>query len=196
MATSTLLAPSASRSRFKTILWISLGLTDALRLHHVRGSSHHRLSDVPCLPSAGHRRPRSPHPAYALRNLRSLDRPYQVLVADSPASPASSIASSAASTSSPSLSVPLPGSPSPPDVPGFPEPPCRPLPGSSAPPPPSSPRVTVRSSMHRQWMARSYAVTFTFVSSRVLNLCARATGAILATSCPRLASSPSPLPPC
>jgi hypothetical protein len=25
-------------------------------------------------------------------------------------------------------------------------------------------------SVHRQWMARSYAVTFTFVSSRVLNL--------------------------
>jgi hypothetical protein len=24
--------------------------------------------------------------------------------------------------------------------------------------------------VHRQWMARSYAVTFTFVSSRVLNL--------------------------
>jgi len=28
-------------------------------------------------------------------------------------------------------------------------------------------------SQHRQWMARSYAVTFTFVSSRILNLSPR-----------------------
>ena len=159
MPTTTL--PSARLCRFQ-IQNCSLDLAwshCALCLHHFRSSSRHRLPHVPRLPSAGHRRPPSPYPAYALRHVRSPGRPYPVLVALSPASPEDSIASSAASTSSPSLSAPSPGSPSPPAVRACREPPCRPPPGSSAPPPPSLPRVTARSSSHRQWMARSYAVT-------------------------------------
>ena len=87
MATSTLLAPEFHRFQIQNH---SLGLAwshGALRLHYVRAASRHRLSDVPRLPSAGHRRPRSPDPAYSSRNLRSFDRPNQFLLADPPASP-------------------------------------------------------------------------------------------------------------
>ncbi len=110
MSTSTLPSPASSRSRFKTVLWLGLGRHDALCLHHVRGSSRHRLPDVPRLPPAGDRRPASSHSAHALRNLRSAGRPTPVLVTFSAAPPASSIASSAASISFPSLSGLSPGS--------------------------------------------------------------------------------------
>src|SRR5277367_4209814 len=56
-----------------------------------------------------------------------------------------STASSVASTSSPSLSAPSRGLPSQPAAPGCQEPPCRPPHGSSAPPLPSSLRVTAKS---------------------------------------------------
>ena len=80
MSTSTLSAPSSASSRFKTILWVALGHHRALCLHYLRTAPHHRLPDVPRLPAAGHRRPPSPHPAYALRHDGSLHRSHQVLI--------------------------------------------------------------------------------------------------------------------
>jgi hypothetical protein len=55
------------------------------------------------------------------------------------------------------------------------EPPCRPPPGIVCTIAPSitAPSITARNrqiAQHRQWMVRCYAVTFTFVSSRLLNL--------------------------
>ena len=47
--------------------------------------------------------------------------------------------------------------------------------------------------VHRQWMARSYAVTF-ILSRAVCSTLCLPTGAILAMYCRRLASSPSPWP--
>ena len=92
MATSTQLPPSPTRSRSKPfqIQNRSLDLPwphRALRLHHLRSSPDHRLSDVPRLPSAGHRRPPAPHPAYALRHDGSPHRSDPVLITISPASP-------------------------------------------------------------------------------------------------------------
>jgi uncharacterized membrane protein len=179
MPTSTLLAPS---SPFQ-IQDDSLGLAwshRALRLHHLRSSPHHRLSDVPRLPSAGHRRPPSPHPAYARRNLRSLIGPINFssrirqrhLQLHRVLGRIYVVSVFVGSFTGIALA-------------------CRPsgLPGTSMQAAAwmvctTAAFITARNrqiAVHRQWMARSYAVTFTFVSSRVLNLCRR-TGAISATS--------------
>ena len=146
MATSTLLAPSSSRSRFKTVLWISLGLTT---LFVFITSEVFLVADYPMyhayrLQVIADRHLLIPHTLSGIIAL--LAGPLQVLVALSPASPEIP-------------SRPRPhlrrlrlyrrrsrGSPSPPAGRACPEPPCRPPPGWSAPPPPSSPRVTAKSS--------------------------------------------------
>src|SRR6202451_3974430 len=169
MPTSTLLAPSSSGSRFKTILWISLGLpvlfvfitsellliTDYPMYHAYRlqviADRHllipHTLAGVIALlagPIQFSSRLRQRH----LKFHRVLGRIYVVCVL-------------IGAFTGIALASGRPG-----------------LPGTSMQAAawivctPAA-LITARSrqiAVHRQWMARSYAVTFTFVSSRVLNL--------------------------
>src|SRR5271168_1192498 len=169
MPISTLLAPSSSRSRFKTILWISLGLTVLFvfitsevllitdyRMYHayrlqVIADRHllipHTLSGVLALligPIQFSSRFRQRH----LGLHRVLGRIYVISVF-------------IGSFTGIALAAGRPG-----------------LPGTSMQAAAwmvctTAAFVTARNrqiAVHRQWMARSYAVTFTFVSSRVLNL--------------------------
>jgi uncharacterized membrane protein len=169
MPTSTLLAPSSAGSRFKTILWVSLGLTTlfvfitsevllitdypmyhAYRLQ-VIADRHllipHTLSGMMALligPIQFSSRFRQRH----LRLHRVLGRIYVISVF-------------VGSFTGIALAAGRPG-----------------LPGTSMQAAAwivctTAAFVTARNrqiAVHRQWMARSYAVTFTFVSSRVLNL--------------------------
>ena len=169
MATSELLAPSSRRSRFKTVLWIFLGLTTlfvfitsevflvtdypmyhAYRLQ-VIADRHllipHTLSGVLALligPIQFSSRFRQRH----LKLHRVLGRIYVLCVF-------------VGSFTGIALAAGRPG-----------------LPGTSMQAAAwmvctTAAFVTARNrqiAVHRQWMARSYAVTFTFVSSRVLNL--------------------------
>jgi uncharacterized membrane protein len=169
MPTSTLLAPSSAGSRFKTILWVSLGLTvlfvfitselllvtdypmyHAYRLQ-VIADRHllipHTLSGTLALligPLQFSSRFRQRH----LKVHRVLGRIYVVSVF-------------IGSFTGIALAAGRPG-----------------LPGTSMQAAAwmvctTAAFVTARNrqiAAHRQWMARSYAVTFTFVSSRVLNL--------------------------
>jgi uncharacterized membrane protein len=169
MPTSTLLAPSSARSRFKTVLWISLGLTalfvfitsevllitdypmyHAYRLQ-VIADRHllipHTLCGVIALlagPIQFSSRLRQRH----LKFHRVLGRIYVISVFIG-AGTGVALASGR---------------------PGFP--------GTSMQAAAwvvctSAALITARNRQiiqHRQWMVRSYAVTFTFVSSRVLNL--------------------------
>ena len=172
MASSILLKPSSVRSRFKVILWISLGLTalfvfitsevllvtdypmyHAYRLQ-VIADRHllipHTLSGMIALlagPLQFSSRIRQRH----LKFHRILGRIYVVCVF-------------VGSFTGIALAWGRPG-----------------LPGTSMQATAwmvctTAAFLTARNRQivqHRQWMARSYAVTFTFVSSRVLNLCAR-----------------------
>ncbi|MBB5062758.1 DUF2306 domain-containing protein [Granulicella mallensis] len=169
MPTPTLLAPSSAGSRFKTILWVALGLTvlfvfitselllitdypmyHAYRLQ-VIADRHllipHTLSGVLALligPLQFSSRFRQRH----LKIHRVLGRIYVVSVF-------------IGSYTGIALAAGRPG-----------------LPGTSMQAAAwmvctTAAFVTARNrqiAAHRQWMARSYAVTFTFVSSRVLNL--------------------------
>ncbi len=169
MPTSTLLAPNSARSRFKTILWISLGLTalfvfitsevllitdypmyHAYRLQ-VIADRHllipHTLGGVIALlagPIQFSSRLRQRH----LKFHRVLGRIYVVSVF-------------IAAATGVALANGRPG-----------------FPGTSMQAAAwvvctTAAVITARNRQilaHRQWMARSYAVTFTFVSSRVLNL--------------------------
>ena len=169
MATSTLLAPSPGRSRFKTIVWIALGLTalfvfitsevllvtdypmyHAYRLQ-VIADRHllipHTLSGVMALvigPIQFSSRFRARH----LKIHRVLGRIYVISVF-------------VGSFTGIALAAGRPG-----------------LPGTSMQAAAwivctTAAFLTARNRQivqHRQWMIRSYAVTFTFVSSRVLNL--------------------------
>src|SRR6201985_1404814 len=169
MPTSTLLAPSSARSRFKTVLWISLGLTalfvfitsevflitDYPMYHTYRlqviADRHllipHTLCGVIALlagPIQFSSRLRQRH----LKLHRVLGRIYVISVFIGAATGVA-LASGR---------------------PGFP--------GTSMQAAAwivctTAAFLTARNRQilqHRQWMARSYAVTFTFVSSRVLNL--------------------------
>jgi len=169
MASSTLLAPSTGRSRFKTVLWISLGLvtlfvfitsevllvTDypmyhAYRLQVIADRQlliPHTLAGVMALvagPLQFSSRFRQRH----LKFHRVLGRIYVICVF-------------VGSFTGIALAAGRPG-----------------LPGTSMQAAAwmvctSAAFITARNRQivqHRQWMARSYAVTFTFVSSRVLNL--------------------------
>ncbi len=169
MATSTLVTPTSSRSKFKTVLWISLGLTTlfvfitsevllvtdfpmyhAYRLQ-VIADRHllipHTLSGVFALlagPLQFSSRFRERH----LRIHRVVGRIYVVCVF-------------IGAFTGIALASGRPG-----------------LPGTSMQAAAwivctTAAFITARNRQivqHRQWMARSYAVTFTFVSSRVLNL--------------------------
>ena len=169
MASSTLLAPSSGRSRFKTVLWISLGLTalfvfitsevllvtdypmyHAYRLQ-VIADRHllipHTLCGVIALlagPLQFSSRFRQRH----LKFHRVLGRIYVISVF-------------IGAFTGIALAAGRPG-----------------LPGTSMQAAAwivctTAAFITARNRQivqHRQWMARSYAVTFTFVSSRVLNL--------------------------
>ena len=169
MPTSTLLAPSSARFRFKTVLWISLGLTalfvfitsevllitdypmyHAYRLQ-VIADRHllipHTLCGVIALlsgPIQFSSRLRQRH----LKFHRVLGRIYVVSVFIGAATGVA-------------LATGRPG-----------------FPGTSMQAAAwivctTAAFLTARNRQilqHRQWMARSYAVTFTFVSSRVLNL--------------------------
>jgi uncharacterized membrane protein len=169
MATSTLSAPTATRSRFKTILWIGLGLTvlfvfitsevllvtdypmyHAYRLQ-VIADRHllipHTLAGIFALligPINFSTRIRQRH----LQLHRVLGRIYVISVF-------------VGAFTGIALAAGRPG-----------------LPGTSMQAAAwivctTAAFITARNrqiTQHRQWMARSYAVTFTFVSSRVLNL--------------------------
>jgi uncharacterized membrane protein len=169
MATSRLLAPSSSRSRFKTVLWLFLGLTalfvfitsevllvtdypmyHAYRLQ-VIADRHllipHALCSVIALlagPIQFSSRLRNRH----LKFHRILGRIYVISVFIGAATGVA-------------LATGRPG-----------------LPGTSMQAAAwivctTAAFITARNrqiAQHRQWMVRSYAVTFTFVSSRVLNL--------------------------
>jgi uncharacterized membrane protein len=169
MPTSTLLAPSFARSRFKTVVWISLGLTalfvfitsevllitdypmyHAYRLQ-VIADRHllipHTLCGVIALlggPIQFSSRLRQRH----LKFHRVLGRIYVISVFIGAATGVA-------------LATGRPG-----------------FPGTSMQAAAwvvctTAALITARNRQiiqHRQWMARSYAVTFTFVSSRVLNL--------------------------
>jgi uncharacterized membrane protein len=169
MPTSTLLAPSSAGSRFKTILWVSLGLTvlfvfitselllitdypmyHAYRLQ-VIADRHllipHTLAGTIALlagPIQFSTRFRQRH----LQFHRILGRIYVVCVF-------------VGSFTGIALAAGRPG-----------------FPGTSMQAAAwmvctTAAFITARNrqiAVHRQWMARSYAVTFTFVSSRVLNL--------------------------
>jgi uncharacterized membrane protein len=169
MPTSTLLAPISTHSRFKTVLWVSLGLTvlfvfitsevllvtdypmyHAYRLQ-VIADRHllipHTLAGTLALligPLQFSTRFRQRH----LKLHRVLGRIYVVSVF-------------VGSFTGIALAAGRPG-----------------LPGTSMQAAAwmvctTAAFVTARNrqiAVHRQWMARSYAVTFTFVSSRVLNL--------------------------
>jgi uncharacterized membrane protein len=169
MASSTLLAPSTGRSRFKTVLWISLGLitlfvfitsevllvTDypmyqAYRLQVIADRQlliPHTLAGIIALvagPLQFSSRFRQRH----LKFHRVLGRIYVICVF-------------VGSFTGIALAAGRPG-----------------LPGTSMQAAAwmvctTAAFLTARNRQiiqHRQWMARSYAVTFTFVSSRVLNL--------------------------
>jgi uncharacterized membrane protein len=169
MSTSTLSAPSSASSRFKTILWVTLGITalfvfitselllitdypmyHAYRLQ-VIADRHllipHTLSGAMALfigPIQFSSRFRQRH----LKVHRVLGRIYVISVF-------------VGSYTGIALAAGRPG-----------------LPGTSMQAAAwmictAAAFVTARNrqiTVHRQWMARSYAVTFTFVSSRVLNL--------------------------
>src|SRR5579863_5790356 len=169
MATSTLRAPSATRSRFKTVLWLSLGLTTlfvfitsevflafdypmyhAYRLQVIGDRVlliPHTLAGIFALligPVNFSSRFRQRH----LKLHRVLGRIYVVSVF-------------VGAFTGIALAAGRPG-----------------LPGTSMQAAAwivctTAAFITARNrqiAVHRQWMARSYAVTFTFVSSRVLNL--------------------------
>jgi len=169
MSMSTLLAPSSARSRFKTILWVSLGLTvlfvfitselllitdypmyHAYRLQVIADRQlliPHTLAGTFALlagPLQFSTRFRQRH----LQLHRLLGRIYVVSVF-------------VGSFTGIALAWGRPG-----------------LPGTSMQAAAwmvctTAAFMTARNrqiAVHRQWMARSYAVTFTFVSSRVLNL--------------------------
>ena len=169
MATSTLLAPTSTRSRFKTVLWISLGLTalfvfitsevllltdypmyHAYRLQVIADRGlliPHTLAGIFALligPINFSSRIRQQH----LKLHRVLGRIYVACVFIGAATGVA-------------LASGRPG-----------------LPGTSMQAAAwvvctTAAFITARNRQiiqHRQWMARSYAVTFTFVSSRVLNL--------------------------
>lgn len=169
MATPTLLAPRASGSRFKTILWVSLGLavlfvfitsellliTDYPMYHAYRlqviADRHllipHTLAGISALligPINFSSRIRQRH----LQLHRVLGRTYVICVF-------------IGSFTGIALAAGRPG-----------------LPGTCMQAAAwmvctTAAFITARNrqiTVHRQWMARSYAVTFTFVSSRVLNL--------------------------
>src|ERR1700722_6172098 len=169
MATSALLAPSPSRSRFKTVLWISLGLialfvfitsevllvTDYPMYHAYRlqviADRHllipHTLAGIFALligPINFSSRIRRRY----LQLHRVLGRIYAISVF-------------IGAFTGIALAAGRPG-----------------LPGTSMQAAAwmvctTAALITARNrqiTQHRQWMARSYAVTFTFVSSRVLNL--------------------------
>jgi len=169
MATSTLSTPNATRSRFKTVLWIGLGLTvlfvfitsevllvtdypmyHAYRLQ-VIADRHllipHTLAGIFALligPINFSSRIRQRH----LQLHRVLGRVYVISVF-------------VGAFTGIALAAGRPG-----------------LPGTSMQAAAwiictTAAFITARNrqiTQHRQWMARSYAVTFTFVSSRVLNL--------------------------
>jgi uncharacterized membrane protein len=169
MPTSTLLAPSSAGSRFKTILWVSLGLTV---LFVVITSEVFLIADYPMyhayrvqvIADRGLLIPHTLAGTFALligpinfssrirqRHLqlhRVLGRIYVVSVF-------------VGSFTGIALSAGRPG-----------------LPGTAMQAAAwmvctAAALVTARNRQivaHRQWMARSYAVTFTFVSSRVFNL--------------------------
>jgi uncharacterized membrane protein len=169
MASSTLLAPSTGRSRFKTVLWISLGLvtlfvfitsevllvTDypmyhAYRLQVIADRQlliPHTLAGMIAL-VAGPLQFSSRFRLSHLKFHRVLGRIYVVCVF-------------VGSFTGIALAAGRPG-----------------LPGTSMQAAAwmvctTAAFITARNRQivqHRQWMARSYAVTFTFVSSRVLNL--------------------------
>ena len=169
MASSTLLTPSSDRSRFKTVLWISLGLTvlfvfitsevllvidypmyHAYRLKVIADRGlliPHTLCGFIALlagPVQFSSRFRQRH----LKFHRVLGRIYVISVF-------------MGALSGIALAAGRPG-----------------LPGTSMQAAAwmvctTAAFITARNRQivqHRQWMARSYAVTFTFVSSRVLNL--------------------------
>ena len=169
MSTSTLLAPTSSRSRFKTLLWLCLGVTtlfvfitsevllatDYPMYHSYRlqviADRHllipHTLSGTIALlagPIQFSTRFRQRH----LQFHRVLGRIYVVCVF-------------VGSFTGIALAAGRPG-----------------FPGTSMQAAAwmvctTAAFITARNrqiAVHRQWMARSYAVTFTFVSSRVLNL--------------------------
>lgn len=169
MATSTMLAASSRRARFKTILWVALGLTTlfvfitseillfadypmyhAYRLQVIADRQlliPHTLAGIFALligPINFSRRIRQSH----VRLHRTLGLIYVVSVF-------------VGSFTGIALAAGRPG-----------------LPGTSMQAAAwmvctAAAFLTVRNGhfiQHRQWMARSYAVTFTFVSSRVLNL--------------------------
>ena len=169
MPTSTLLVPSATRSRFKTILWISLGLTvlfvfitsevflaadypmyHAYRLQVIADRGlliPHTLAGTFALligPINFSSRIRERH----LQLHRVLGRIYVISVF-------------VGALTGIALAWGRPG-----------------LPGTSMQAAAwivctTAALITARNrqfAQHRQWMTRSYAVTFTFVSSRVLNL--------------------------
>jgi uncharacterized membrane protein len=169
MASSTLLAPSSDRSRFKTVLWISLGLTvlfvfitsevllvtdypmyHAYRLQVIADRGlliPHTLCGLIAL-LAGPLQFSSHFRQRHLKFHRVLGRLYVISVF-------------IGALSGIALAAGRPG-----------------LPGTSMQAAAwivctTAAFITARNRrtvQHRQWMARSYAVTFTFVSSRVLNL--------------------------
>ncbi len=169
MASSTLLAPSSTRSRFKTVLWISLGLTTlfvfitsevflfadypmyhAYRLQ-VIADRHFLIPHTICgmvALLAGPLQFSSRLRRRYFRLHRVLGRMYVISVF-------------VGACSGIALAAGRPG-----------------LPGTSMQAAAwivctTAAFITARNRQivqHRQWMARSYAVTFTFVSSRVLNL--------------------------
>ena len=183
MATSTLIERKTSGSRFKTILWVALGLTT---LFVFITSEVLLITDYPM------------YHAYRLQVIadRGLLIPhtlagiFALLLGTS-----RSIAFSAASTWFPFLSVRSPGSLSPGDVRAFPEPPCRPQRGSSAPPPPSSPRATVKSP-HTANGWRAPMQSLLPLSQAACSILFLPTGATWATFFRPSASSPSRLPRC
>ena len=169
MASSTMLAPSAARSRFKTLLWISLGLTalfvfitsevflvaDYPMYHKYRlqviADRHflipHTISGIVAL-LAGPLQFSSRLRRRYLKFHRVLGRVYVIAVF-------------VGAYTGIALAAGRPG-----------------LPGTSMQAAAwivctVAAFITARNRQfvqHRQWMIRSYAVTFTFVSSRVLNL--------------------------
>ena len=169
MASSTLVTPSSDRSRFKTVLWISLGLTalfvfitsevllvtdypmyHAYRLQVIADRGlliPHTLCGLIAL-LAGPVQFSSRFRQHHLKFHRVLGRIYVISVF-------------IGALSGIALTAGRPG-----------------LPGTSMQAAAwiictTAALITARNRQtvqHRQWMARSYAVTFTFVSSRVLNL--------------------------
>jgi uncharacterized membrane protein len=169
MATSTLPAPSSGRSRFKTILWISLGLTALFVFitSEVLLATDYPMYHAYRLQVIADRGLLIPHVVFGLvallsgpiqfstrlrqRHLkfhRVLGRIYVIAVFLS--APCGVLLSNGR--------------------PGFPGTSMQALAwvvctGAAV--------ITARNrqiTQHRQWMIRSYAVTFTFISSRVLNL--------------------------